>query len=84
MKVSRKIEGCFKGVLVFLGSLRVFHESFKEEEVSRMFQGCFQSASRQLSKCFKKVAWHSLQLPKQREGLFIQFSFGKTNLVVFC
>ena len=45
---------------------RVFHESFMEEEVSRMFQGCFiifkgvsecfKEVSRKLSRCFKKVS----------------------------
>ena len=42
IKVTRKIEGCSEGVLrCFKEVSRVFHESFMEEEVSRMFQGCF-------------------------------------------
>ena len=82
----------------------MFHESFREEEVSRMFhdiqgcslsvskvfqgcskgvprvfQRCFKELSRKLSGCFKKfhVAWHSSQLPEQKEGLLGQ------NITVF-
>ena len=69
MKVLRKIEKCFKGVI------RVFQESFKGlkrslKVVSRKFQGCFmifkgvprvfqrcfKEASIKLSGCFKKVS----------------------------
>ena len=60
--VSRIFQGCFKKVSW------VIHESFKEEEVSRMFQGFFiifkgiprvcqwrfKEVSRKLSRCFKK------------------------------
>ena len=49
-KVTRKIEGCFEGVL------RVFHESLMEEEVLKVFQECFERVSRKLSRCFKKVS----------------------------
>ena len=37
-----------------------------------MFPECFKEVSRKLSRCFKKVsfAWHSSQLPEQKEGLF--------------
>ena len=38
-KVSRVFQGSFKGVSRKF--LRVFYESFIDEEVSRMFQGCF-------------------------------------------
>ena len=64
MKVSRKIEGCFEGVS------RVFLENFTEEEVSRMFQGCFmifngvsrvfhgsfKGVSMRFQGCFKEVS----------------------------
>ena len=63
----------------------MFHESFMEEDVSRMFffkgvsgllrmfAECFKEVSRKLSRLFKKVscAWHSSQLPEQKEGLFL-------------
>ena len=61
--------------------LRVIHESFMEENFSRMFhdfQGCFQSVSRKFQENFQgvskkfHVAWHSSQLPEQKEGLFKQ------------
>ena len=42
---------------------RVFHESFMEEEVSKMFQGCFR-----ILKGVSKVFQGSF---KQKEGLFI-------------
>ena len=58
MKVTRKIEGCFEGVLgCFKEFSRVFHESFMGEEVSRMFQGCFmifKDVSRVFQESFKK------------------------------
>ena len=46
MKVTRSIEGCFEGILrVFQGSFKgVWKRKFQgclEEEVSRMFHGCF-------------------------------------------
>ena len=48
-------------------------------KVSHDFHGCFRSVSRKFQKtlrCFKKlhVAWHSSQLPEQKEGLFIFYS----------
>ena len=59
-------------------------ESFMEEEVSRMFQGCFmifKDVSRVFQGIFKKtfkvfqkkfhVAGHSSQLPEQKEGLLL-------------
>ena len=60
MKISRKIEGCFEGVL------RVFQENFKV--VSMKFQGCFmkvsrvflefcKGVSRKLQLCFEEVSW---------------------------
>ena len=60
--VSRKFKGCFK-------------------EASRMFQGCFQSVSRKFQENFKgvskkfHVAWHSSQLPEQKEGLLDDKNF---------
>ena len=40
MKVTRKNERCFEGVLmVFQGSFKGVFENFTEEEVSRMFNG---------------------------------------------
>ena len=42
-------------------------------DVSRVFQEFFKEVSRKYSRCFKKkfhVAWHSSQLPEQKEGLF--------------
>ena len=71
MKVSRNIEVClrdfyggFKGVSrvfqeCFKEVSRVFHETLKEEEVSSMFQGCFnifKYVSRMFQKCFKDVS----------------------------
>ena len=44
----------------------------------RKFHGCFKSFQRSLKKTFKvfqkkfHVAWHSSQLPEQKEGLFFQ------------
>ena len=77
MKVSRrwKFQGCF---MIFKGVPRVFKRCFKG--VPRVFQRCFKKISRKLSGCFKKfhVAWHSSQLPEQKEGLFFwvkHFSF---------
>ena len=59
--VLREFQGCCKEVS------RVFHEIFKEEEVSWVFydfQGCFKSVSKvfqgnlknTISRCFKKVS----------------------------
>ena len=63
----------------------MFQENFKDEEVSRMFpgcfmfhdiQGCFQSVSRKFQENFQGVekkihfAWHSSQLLEQKDGLF--------------
>ena len=55
----------------------MFHESFMEGEVSWIFQGCFmifKVVFRVFQGGFKKtllhVAWHSSQLPEQKEGLF--------------
>ena len=42
MKVTRKIEECFEGVLrVFQGIVKMFPESVIDEEVLRMFRGRF-------------------------------------------
>ena len=66
--VSGKFQKCFKEVS------RVFQGSFKG--VSRKCQGCFMIFLRsftECSRCFKfffHVAWHSSQLPEQKEGLF--------------
>ena len=56
MKVRRKMDACFEGVL-------------------RVFQGCFKGVSRVFQGVSKKfnVAWHSSQLPEQKEGLFVLF-----------
>ena len=58
---SREFSGCFKEVS------RVFHD----------FRGCFQNVPRKfqenflgVSKNVFYVAWHSSQLPEQKEGLF--------------
>ena len=57
----------------------MFHEIFKEEVVSKMFQGCFmisKGVSRVLETIFQgvwknfHVARQSSQLPEQKEGLF--------------
>ena len=70
MKDTKNMQGCFEGVL------RVFQGSLIEEEDLRMFQGYFQSVSRQFQENFQgvsikfHVAWHSSQLPEQTEGLF--------------
>ena len=50
-----KLQGCF---MIFKG-------------IHRVFQRCFKEVSRKLSRCYKKihVAWHSSQLPEQKEGL---------------
>ena len=57
----------------------MFLENFTEEEISRMFhdfQGCFQSVSWKFQENFQcvskkfHIAWHSSQLPEQKEGLF--------------
>ena len=57
----------------------MFHEIIIKEEVSRMFQGClmiFKGVSRVFQENFQgvakkfHVAWHSSQLPDQKEGLF--------------
>ena len=70
--VSRKFQECFKEVLrVFQGSVKGV-SCFREEEVSRMFHD-FLRAFTKCSRCFKNkfyVAWHSSQLPEQKEGLF--------------
>ena len=70
--VSRKFQKCFKEVSrVFQGSFKGV-SCFKEEEVSRMFHD-FLRAFTKCSRCFKiffYVAWHSSQLPEQKEGLF--------------
>ena len=56
----------------------MFDESFIKENVSRMFQGCFQSVSRKFQENFQGVSkkfhvtWHSSQLPEQKEGLFLE------------
>ena len=63
MDVSRKLQGRLKGVLrevlgCFKEVSRVFHESLMEEEVSRMFQGCFmifKDVSRVFQGSFKKT-----------------------------
>ena len=69
-------QGCSKEVSkVFLGSFKGVSRKFQGTgsvmDVSRVihdFPKCFKKASR----CFKKVhvAWHSSQLPEQKEGLF--------------
>ena len=80
-KVTRKIELCFLGVLtVFQGCFlkvwwkRKFNGCFKGVSwFSRVFPECSKEVSRKLSRYFKKVsyvAWHSSQLPEQKEGLF--------------
>ena len=72
MKDTMKIEGCYEGLL------RVFHESFIEEKDSRMFQVCFQGVSGKFQENFHAVskkfhgAWHSSQLPEQKEGLILR------------
>ena len=76
--VLREFSGSFKEVS------RVFHESFMEEEVSRIsqgrfiffkgvsrvFQGNFIKTFKVLKKCH--VLWHSSQLPEQK-GLLIYY-----------
>ena len=66
-----KCHGCFQGVSrkfervlrEFQGCSRVFYD----------FQGCFQSVSRKFQENFQgvskkfHVAWHSSQLPEQKE-----------------
>ena len=76
MRVSwkGKFDGCLKE------ASRVFLESFKEEEVSRMFLGgfmifkgisrlyqkCFKEVSRKVSRCFKKVSCHMALIAASR------------------
>ena len=85
MKVLRKIHRFFERVVrVFQGSFKRLKRSLKV--VSRKFQGCFmifkgvprvfqrflrkfQENFQGVSKKFH-VAWHSSQLPEQKEGLF--------------
>ena len=68
----------------FYGALRAFQWCFKD--VSRKIQGCFtevqvcfKEVSRVFPECFKgvshklHVAWHSSQLPEQKEGLFLHY-----------
>ena len=71
---------------VLQGSFKTFQISFKG--VSRGCQACVKDVSWKFaikcSWCFKEVsccAWHSLQLPKQREGLFFLYLSLKQNLL---
>ena len=77
--VLKKLQGYFKRALKVLE--RKF-QSFKS--APRKVQGCFREVSTICQKCFKElrgcfkevlfsnfvVAWYSLQLPEQKEGLF--------------
>ena len=49
-----------------------------------MFPECFKEVSRKLSRCLKKfhVAWHSSQLPEQKESLFLLKSNIKTKTIL--
>ena len=72
MKVSRKNEGRFEGVS------RVFHEIFKEEEVSWVFhdfQGCFQSVLRKSQEKFQGVlkSFMALIAASRAEGGLVNF-----------
>ena len=49
-------------------SFKVFHVIFKDEIVSKVFSECFKCVSRKFQENFH-VAWHSSQLPDQKEGL---------------
>ena len=58
-----------------LGRVSKFQRRFKE--VLRVFKGCLKKVSNVFHECFKEVlfcnsivAWISLQLPEQKEGLF--------------
>ena len=82
MKFTKKSERCFEGR--FKDVSNVFLESLMEEEISGIFHGCFmifKGVSRVFQGSFKKtfkvfhkifVAWHSSQLPEQKEGLFLE------------
>ena len=61
----------------------MFHGNF--EGVSRLFQGCFKKKSRNI-KCVSKkfdVAWHSLTLPMQKEGLFWDSGLINETFIMF-
>ena len=83
--VSKKFQGCFKGISIkikgcFKRPLRVIQDNFKGiqknfkgciKEVSRMFKEKKVSSFKGYSRMFQfNFAWHSSQLPDQKEGLF--------------
>ena len=92
--VSRKFQGCYRkcqGCYRKFSKMRKFQGCFRGVSwFSRVFPECFKEVSRKLSRCFKKVscAWHSSQLPEQKEGLFFlqdtkrfaKKNFAKQNL----
>ena len=57
----------FQGCLMKVSWERKFHGCFKG--VSRVFQRSFKKTFKVFQKKFH-VAWHSSQLPEQKEGLF--------------
>ena len=72
-RCSRKFQENFQGVS------KKFHGRGSFKDVSRVFhdfQGCFQSVLRKFQESYQgvskkfHVAWHSSQLPEQKEGLF--------------
>ena len=78
--VSREFQVAFKGIW------KKFKRNFKK--VLKVFQGNVKGVSKKFKRCFRKlsrvfqeslrvycnyvVAWHSSQLPEQKEGLFYQ------------
>ena len=88
--VSRKIYGSFES------PLKVFRGSFKDDlrkiqGWQRKWKLCFMKISKKVSRVFQEsfdevffcnfvVAWISLQLPKQKEGLFIAESFSSLKI----
>ena len=68
--LSCKFQGCFKRVS------RLFQGYFLEvsKDISWKFQRRFQENVQGVSKKFH-IAYHSSQLPEQKEGLFLTFEF---------
>ena len=78
----------FQGNFKLLSTVFERSEKRNFKEVLKVFQGNVKGVSKKFKRCFKKfsrvfqeslrvycnfvVAWHSSQLPEQKEGLFLQ------------
>ena len=63
--MTGKFQWCLTSIILFKNSVKYVSRKFRKKQ-----QGCFQECFNGVLLCNFVVAWISLQLPEQKEGLF--------------